>query len=91
MGPLAEEDYAWLATILRLILWLGACSIFARANPNLSGPVKLLAYAALFLFAELYIIYFCARILVAQLRGRRDYETLPAPAPFFSRAPLRSR
>jgi len=78
------DDYAWL-TVVRLILYVGACSIFARSNPNLSGPVKLAAYVALLFFAELYIVYFCARVFVAQVRGRRDFETLAAPAPFFRR------
>lgn len=80
-----ELAVSWVATVLRLVLYLGACSIFARANPTMSGPAKVLVYVLFLFVAELYLIYFCGRLFIAQLRKARDYETLATPAPFFSR------
>jgi len=79
------EDYAWLTMLLRIIFYVGACAIFARANPKLGGPTKVLAYIAFLFVAELYVLYFLVRIFVAQVRQTRDYPTLAEPAPFFER------
>jgi hypothetical protein len=79
------EDYAWLTMLLRIIFYVGACAIFARANPKLGGPTKVLVYIAFLFVAELYVLYFLVRIFVAQVRQTRDYPTLAEPAPFFER------
>jgi hypothetical protein len=66
-----------------VFMWLGACTIFARANPKLSWGKKLFMYIVFLAFGDIYIFYFLVRITVQNLRQKRDYETLPQPAPYF--------
>jgi hypothetical protein len=78
-------------TATRIAVYLGACAVFARANPNLSGPAKVFMYVLFLAIADLYLIYFGLRMFLAQIGGKRDYETLATPAPFFSRKTSSSR
>lgn len=76
----------FLLTIL-VLYFIGLCTIFNRANPDLSGGAKFGAYILLALqllfLGDIYIMYFVIRMGIQGLRGVGDYKSLPFPAPFF--------
>ena len=87
-GQSFTSDFLEIRGIIALagsvIIWLGACTIFARANPKAGWGKKLAAYIALLFFGDIYLFYFLIRITIANVRGKRDYESLPQPARYFA-------
>jgi hypothetical protein len=76
----------FLLTVL-VLYFIGLCTIFNRANPDLSGGAKFGAYVLLALqllfLGDIYIMYFVIRMGIQGLRGVDDYKSLPFRAPFF--------
>lgn len=64
---------------LAVLYFIGVCTIFARANPKLPTPAKILVFILLLFVGDIYILYFVLRMGINGIRGTVDYKTLPYP------------
>jgi hypothetical protein len=62
-----------------VLYYIGVCTIFARANPKLPTPAKILVFILLLFVGDIYILYFVLRMGINGIRGTVDYKTLPYP------------
>lgn len=76
-----------ITVVISVVLYLGTCVIVGRSHPDWSLGWRILAYVLLLPFYELYLLYFCARLVVAQARGESSvYARLPRYTPLFGAA-----
>lgn len=77
-----------LALIIFVLYFIGLCTFWSRANPNVPTGLRILVYVLLFFFGEFYLIYVIFRFTFFGLTRREDkgYATLHKPTPYFSSA-----
>jgi hypothetical protein len=76
-----------ITVVVAAVLWLGACVIVGRSHPDWSLGMRLLAYTLLLFVADLYLLFFCARLVIAQARREPSvYSKLPRYAPILASA-----
>lgn len=73
-----------------VLYYIGVCTIFARANPKLPTPAKILVFILLLFVGDIYILYFVLRMGINGIRGTVDYKTLPYPVRSDSKTSKRS-
>lgn len=69
--------------IIALIFWMGTCVIFSRANPKVAPALKVLVFFLLIFVYDIYLLWFCLRMVIAQVQKQRVYVSLPNPSPIF--------
>jgi hypothetical protein len=79
-----------IALLIFVLYYIGLCTFWSRANPNVTTGLRILVYVLLFFFGEFYLIYVIFRFTFFGLTRREDkgYATLHKPTPYFSGAKL---
>jgi hypothetical protein len=76
-----------LFVLLSAILWLGTCVIVGRSHPEWPLAARILSYVLLLAFYDIYLLWFCLRLVIAQARREPSvYSKLPRYAPILGAA-----
>lgn len=81
-----------LFVLFSVILWLGTCIIVGRSHPEWPLAARILSYILLLAFYDIYLLWFCLRLVIAQARREPSvYSKLPRYAPMLGAAAAPSK